>query len=108
MAQTTIFNIPSTDTVSKGKGYFEFDFLAEAPQNPATRTYIYNPRLLVGLSNKVEAGVNFFTPHNTKNVPYCGSASGTSTTCSYFQPNVKVKYFANDDPGAALPAGILW
>jgi hypothetical protein len=32
MAQSTIFNIPTTDTVSKGKGYFEFDFLAQAPQ----------------------------------------------------------------------------
>jgi hypothetical protein len=44
MAQSTIFNIPSTDTVDKGKGYFEFDFLPEAPgvdavaPVPASRT----------------------------------------------------------------------
>ena len=30
-AQSTIFNIPSTDTVDKGKGYFEFDLLPQAP-----------------------------------------------------------------------------
>src|SRR5437870_6409179 len=61
MAQSTIFNIPTTDTVSKGKGYFEFDFLAQAPGTGTTRTYIYNPRLIVGLGNKAEAGVNFVT-----------------------------------------------
>src|SRR5262245_13098746 len=48
MAQSTIFNIPTTDTVSKGKGYFEFDFLSQAPGTGSTRTYIYNPRLVVG------------------------------------------------------------
>lgn len=103
MAQSTIFNIPSTDTVSKGKGYFEFDFLPQAPGTDTTRTYIYNPRLLVGLSDKVEAGVNFVTPH-TSGGAYCG----TSSTCSYFQPDIKIKYYANDDAGLALSAGIVW
>jgi len=36
MAQSTIFNIPSTDTVDKGKAYFEFDFLPQAPGVDAT------------------------------------------------------------------------
>ena len=41
-AQSTIFNIPTTDTVSPKKGYFEFDYLAQLPKpdgvmaNPAT------------------------------------------------------------------------
>jgi hypothetical protein len=103
MAQSTIFNIPTTDTVSKGKGYFEFDFLAQAPGPTAgARTFIYNPRLLVGVSDKVEVGVNFLTPHDADG--YCG----TSTTCSYFQPNFKVKFYSNDDAGVALAAGVLW
>jgi len=101
MTQSTIFNIPSTNTVSKDKGYFEFDFLPQAPGTGTTRTYIYNPRLLVGLSDKVEAGVNFVTPHIS------GLTSGTSTF-SYFQPDIKVKYYANDDAGVALSAGIVW
>ena len=33
MAQSTIFTIPTTDTVAKGKVYGEFDFM---PQVPAT------------------------------------------------------------------------
>jgi hypothetical protein len=104
MAQSTIFNIPTTDTVSKGKGYFEFDYLAEAPQSDAGRVHVYNPRLVVGLSSKVEAGVNFLTPHMTHGAHLCGE----SATCSYFQPNIKFKYFSNDDAGVAAAAGIVW
>jgi hypothetical protein len=100
MAQSTIFNIPTTDTVSKGKGYFEFDFLAQAPGTGSTRWYTYNPRLIVGLSDKVEAGVNFPTTN------YSGTSS--PNTFGYIQPNLKLKYYANDDAGVALAAGILW
>jgi len=102
MAQSTIFNIPTTDTVAKGKGYFEFDYLSQAPAFDATRTYIYNPRLVVGVAPTVEAGVNFPTYH-TSGVP----SPGTSTF-GYIQPNVKWKYYNNDDKGVAVAAGILW
>jgi hypothetical protein len=103
MAQSTIFNIPSTDTVSKGKGYFEFDFLPQMPAPDSTRIYIYNPRILFGVAPNVEVGANFVTPHLSG-----GTLCGTSSTCSYFQPNVKVKYYNNDDKGVALSAGLVW
>ena len=102
MAQSTIFNIPTTDTVSKGKAYGEFDFLAQAPAPTGVRTYIYNPRLVVGLGDKAEAGVNFVTL-KTSGIP-----SPAPSTLGYFQPNFKVKYFNNDDAGVALAAGIVW
>src|SRR5437773_12238870 len=73
MAQSTIFNIPSTDTVDKGKGYFEFDFLPQAPGTGVSRTYFYNPRLVVGAPHDVEVGVNFPT-FNTRGV---GSVTNT-------------------------------
>src|SRR5262244_3747722 len=81
MAQSTIFNIPTTDTVSKGKGYFEFDFLSQAPAFDTTRTYLYNPRLVVGVAANAEAGVNFLTSH------YSGGAD--PSTFGYIQPNFK-------------------
>jgi hypothetical protein len=102
MAQSTIFNIPTTDTVSKGKGYFEFDFLSQAPAADPVRTYVYNPRVLVGVSDKVEVGVNFPTTKNS------GVPASTPSTFAYIQPNLKIKYYANDDAGLALAAGILW
>ena len=96
MAQSTIFNIPSTDTVSKGKGYFEFDFLPQAPgPDSGSRVYIYNPRILVGVSDKAEVGLNFPTYHSSSNF-------------GYIQPNIKYKYYANDDAGVAVSAGIVW
>jgi len=100
LAQSTIFNIPTTDTVAKGSAYFEFDFLAQAPGTGSTRAYTYNPRIVVGLSDKVEAGVNFPISN------YSGSPEPNKF--GYVQPNMKVKYYNNDDAGVALAAGILW
>ena len=100
MAQSTIFNVPSTDTVSKGKGYFEFDFLPQAPGSGTTRTYIFNPRLIVGLGPSAEVGVNFPTYH--------ASGAPSPNNLGYFQPNFKWKYWANDDKGGAAAVGILW
>jgi hypothetical protein len=98
MAQSTIFNIPSTDTVDKGKTYVEFDFLPQAP-GPDTVgiTTLYNPRLVVGLPHDVEAGVNFPIYH------YDASPS----TYSYIQPDMKWKFFKNDDMGLAIDAGFV-
>jgi len=100
MAQSTIFNIPTTDTVAKGKGYFEFDYLAQAPGSGSTRTYLYNPRLVVGAGPNAEVGVNFPTYHTS------GMSSGANL--GYIQPNFKYKYYNNDDKGVALAGGILW
>jgi hypothetical protein len=100
MAQTTIFNIPSTDVVDKGKGYVEFDFLAQAPGTGTTRTYIYNPRLLVGVAKGLEVGVNF-PIYNNHGAP-------SPNNFGYVQPNFKYKFFANDDKGVAMSGGLVW
>ena len=85
MAQSTIFNIPTTDTVSKGKGYFEFDFLSQAPATVSGHGPTFTTRrLVVGLGDKAEAGVNFVT--------YTLHAASRYQTFGYFQPNFKVKY----------------
>jgi hypothetical protein len=93
MAQSTIFNIPSTDTVAKGKGYFEFDFLPQMPTGGADRLYLYNPRIIAGVSNSVEIGANFPTNHNK------------TSTQAYFQPDIKWKFANNDDKGVAASMG---
>jgi hypothetical protein len=99
LAQSTIFNIPTTDTVSKGKAYAEFDFLPQAPAPDGFRTYIYNPRLVVGAPGKFEFGVNFPT-YNTR-------GSGFSATNAYIQPNAKVKLYENEKSGFAMAVGGL-
>src|SRR5215831_15861669 len=97
MAQSTIFNIPTTDTVAKGKAYFEFDFLPQVPAPEGAGTHVYNPRLVVGIASNVEAGANFLTAHPLHGAHLCG----TTSTCGYFQPNIKYKYYNNDGMGVA-------
>jgi hypothetical protein len=98
-AQSTIFNVPSTDVVEKGKGYFEFDFLPEAPgPDVGSSIIIYNPRLIAGLPNDVEIGVNFPIYHFGDSDP---------SNFAYAQPNVKWKYYKNDDAGVAAAVGVV-
>src|SRR4029077_3243987 len=55
MAQSTIFNIPSTDTVSAKKGYAEFDYLAQVPgPDGGGRFQILVPRVVVGVAPNLE------------------------------------------------------
>ena len=99
LAQSTIFNIPTTDTVAKGKVYAEFDFLPQAPGADGSRTYTYNPRFVVGAPGKTEVGVNFPT-YNTR-------GSGTSDTNAYIQPNAKWRLYENEKAGVAVAVGGL-
>ncbi|HKF65212.1 MAG TPA: hypothetical protein VKB36_01740, partial [Vicinamibacterales bacterium] len=95
-AQSTIFNIPSTDVVATGKGYFEFDVLPQAPGPDAGSSIgIYNPRGLVGLPHNTEIGVNIPIYHIPSSVPSAPS------NFSYIQPNIKNKFYSNDDNGLA-------
>src|SRR5262245_31028568 len=74
-AQSTIFNIPTTDIVSKGKTYLEFDFLPQIPSPEGAGTHVYNPRLVFGVAKDVEAGANFLTTHSLHGAHLCGTAS---------------------------------
>ena len=98
MAQSTIFNIPSTDTVDKGKAYVEFDFLPQATRPDVGALDIYNPRLVVGLPNNAEVGVNF---------PIYRYSDVDPSTFGYIQPNIKWKFYKDDMAGAAATVGAV-
>jgi hypothetical protein len=98
-AQSIIFNIPSTDTVDKGKNYFEFDFLAQAPgPDLGASTQIFNPRFIIGLPKNAEFGIN---------VPIYHNSDASPTSLSYIQPNLKVKVYKDDKMGAAATVGVI-
>lgn len=99
IAQSTIFNIPTTDTVASGKAYAEFDLLPQTPRAGTSRIYLYNPRLVVGTPHNLEIGVNF-PIYNTK-------TSADSTTNGYVQPNAKWKFYENMEAGVAASVGGL-
>ena len=97
-AQSTIFNIPTTDTVSPKKGYFEFDYLVQAPAPDAGQFQIFMPRIVVGVAPNVEVGMNFMA---TK----YGDDGGTF---ALIHPNIKAKFYNNDDKGVAAAAGLIY
>ena len=63
-AQTTIFNVPSTDTVSKKSFYVEGDFIShfDSYNNGGFQTYGY--RTVYGVTQKFEVGLNLFKTRN--------------------------------------------
>src|SRR6266481_4519274 len=95
-AQSTIFNIPSTDVVAPKKVYLEFDFLSHFTSHANGGFQIYAPRAVFGIAKGVEAGVNVsvvdaFAP----NQPV------------YISPNVKWQFYNNEKAGVAVSAGGL-
>ena len=100
IAQSTLFNIPTTDTVSAKKGYFEFAYLIQAPQSTAGRQHWFAPRIVAGLAPNLEAGANVFNQH----IP----GDPDATTFSFLQPNIKYRFAASQHKGLAAAAGIIW
>ncbi|HUS10169.1 MAG TPA: hypothetical protein VMZ30_06860 [Pyrinomonadaceae bacterium] len=58
-AQQTVFNVPTTDVLDKGKLYFEMDISAKPNDSAALDKFSsFVPRLVVGAGNRVEVGLN--------------------------------------------------
>src|SRR5436190_21519575 len=96
VAQSTLFNVPSTDVVAKKKVYLEFDFLSHFTSHANGGFQIYAPRAVFGVAKGVEAGINVsvidaFVP----NQPV------------YISPNVKWQFYNNEKAGVAVSAGGL-
>src|SRR6267142_5012589 len=96
VAQSTLFNVPSTDVVSKKKVYLEFDFLSHFESHADGGFQIYAPRAVFGVGKGVEIGVNLtavdaFAPDQPV----------------YVSPNVKWQFYNNEDNGVAISAGGL-
>ena len=98
IAQSTIFTVPTTDTVEKNKVCLEFDGSIQAPEaDGSDRLYLFLPRAVVGLGHDVEAGANVAVVHQ-----------GASNNL-FFQPNIKWQFFNDEKTGmAASVGGILY
>jgi hypothetical protein len=96
MAQSTLFNIPSTDVVPKKKVYLEFDFLSHFESHADGGFQVYVPRAVFGVGKRVEVGVNIsavdaFAPDQPV----------------YISPNVKWQLYSNEGNGVTVAAGGL-
>ena len=93
-AQQTVFNVPTTDVLDKGKVYFELDVSFKPNDSDAVSHFSsFVPRLVVGAGGKVEAGVNILG--NIQPGP-------DSTTIA---PTVKWKVYQGKDNGWAIVLG---
>lgn len=95
-AQSTVFNIPSSDVLSRGEGYFEANFTAHLSSYESGGYQLYGPRIVYGLGKRTEIGLNAFYTH-----------SGTAEPIE-LQPNLKWKFFEDQDRGLGAATGVMF
>ena len=93
-AQQTIFNVPTTDVLDKGKVYVELDAAFKTNDQEALSKFSsFVPRVVFGVGGNVEVGLNV-----TGNI----QPGSDSTT---LVPTVKWKFYQNEKKDFALIAG---
>ena len=94
-AQSTVFNIPSTDVQSPGKVYLEADFIIHFGSLREGGYQEYGPRVVVGLPGNMEVGVNAFHTRADPAEPIV------------VEPNFKWQFYTNEKKGLAFATGVL-
>jgi hypothetical protein len=95
-AQSTLFNIPSTDVVAKKKVYVEFDFISHLESHEDGGFQAYVPRAVFGVGSNVEVGANVaFTDALAPDQPV------------EFQPNIKWRFVNDEETGIAASTGAI-
>lgn len=94
MGQQTIFNVPTSDVLERGKVYAELDASFKANDQDALGKFSsFVPRMVVGVGRKVEVGLNV-----TGNIQ-----PGADSTA--LVPTVKWKFYENEKTKLALFGG---
>src|SRR4029078_6905123 len=91
VAQSTLFNIPSTDVVAKKKVYLEFDFLSHLESHDKGGFQAYIPRAVVGVGKRTEIGLN---------VSFLDALAPDQPV--ELQPNVKHQFYQNEGNGVTV------
>ena len=93
-AQQTIFNVPTTDIMGRGKVYGEFDAAFKPTDSDAVNKFSsFVPRFVVGVGGNVEVGLNV-----TGNI----QPGSDSTT---LVPTVKWKFYENEKKDTSVIVG---
>lgn len=94
-AQSTLFNVPTTDVQEPRTVYLEADFIAHFASYRDGGYQTYGPRVVVGVTKDTEVGVNVFYTKSSDPEPV------------EVQPNFKWRFYANEKRGLAAAAGLL-
>ncbi len=95
LAQSTIFDKPSTDVESPGKVYLELDFITHFASFADGGYQSFGPRVVVGLPGNTEIGINGF---------YTRARPGEPVVV---EPNFKWQFYSDESKGLAAAAGVL-
>ena len=95
LAQSTVFNIPSSGVESPRKVFLEADFITHFASYKDGGYQTYGPRVVVGLPGNTEVGVNVFYTKSGDTEPV------------KVQPNFKWRFYGNEKAGVAIAAGVL-
>ena len=108
MSQTTIFTVPTADTVAKGDVYIEVAYL---PQNPNShgvdKLDVVIPRIVVGIGGNMEVGANGPIERSTfTTIPLINRPAFQAVRSDAFlEPNMKWKFVSNSSLGLAASVG---
>lgn len=94
-AQSTVFNVVSTDTVAKKRFYVEADFISHTRSFQNNGFQSYGLRGVYGVGKNIEVGANVFMSR---------SSAGTPVE---IQPNVKWKAYSSEKYGFAASGGTV-
>ncbi len=92
-AQSTIFNVPSTDVMGEDRFYIEGDFIAHLDKFSKGGFQSFGYRTVYGVRKKLEVGVNFFYTRNGLTSP------------KELQFNTKYKVYEKEKYGFAVSSG---
>jgi hypothetical protein len=95
LGQSSIFDKPSTDVESPGKGNLELDFITHFGSFAEGGYQTYGPRVVIGLPGNTEVGLNAFYTRTSPGVPVD------------IQPNFKWQFYSDESRGLAAAAGVL-
>lgn len=94
-AQSTVFNVVSTDTIAEKRFYVEADFISHTRSFQKNGFQSYGLRGVYGVKKNIEVGANIFMSR---------SSAGTPVE---IQPNVKWKAYSSEKYGFAASGGTV-
>lgn len=94
-AQSTIFNIPSSDVQSSRTVYLETNFITHFASYSNGGYQTYGQRVVVGVPGNIEVGTNVYYTRTSSPQPII------------VQPNLKWQFYQNEKLGVAIAAGAL-
>lgn len=94
-AQSTVFNIPSTDVQAPKSVYVEADFTGHLSSFTTGGYQSYGPRIVYGLHRRMELGFNAFYTRTSPSEPV------------EIQPNFKFQLYSSEAKGVAVSAGTI-